>query len=314
MTSAIRPSTITTILVVVSLLSTSVSAFTTLTPSHATLSARVGQDAVIVTPTSTCSGSNKSRLYQSSRASDSFRETNELIRDYTTATTSSISPTGPSAQQRKIPLLEQFSEGYTRLTKEHYLGMAFLQAGVLASIADITTQSLEQHSATGGAMIDFSHVLAMATVASTMSGVANAIWLRQLESAFPGKETQAVVLKTLIHAIIIASIINSAYLVGVPILSDHIYNGESNLISMFLQDPNLLRGGWTMNEFWILTKLEICMFIPYNTIAFKFIPPSIRPLTHAAVSATFNIAVSAVTLGYFDTWYERFISASASIF
>ena len=44
------------------------------------------------------------------------------------------------------------------------------------------------------------------------------------------------------------------------------------------------------------------MFIPYNTLAFSFVPPRVRPLTHAMVSATFNVAVSAVTLGYWDAW------------
>jgi nicotinamide riboside transporter PnuC len=51
-----------------------------------------------------------------------------------------------------------------------------------------------------------------------------------------------------------------------------------------------------------LTKIDILMFVPYNTLAFKFIPPSVRPLTHALMSAIFNVAVSAVTLGYFDQW------------
>ena len=57
-----------------------------------------------------------------------------------------------------------------------------------------------------------------------------------------------------------------------------------------------------MPEFITLTKLEVCMFIPYNTLAFSFVPPRVRPLTHAMVSATFNVAVSAVTLGYWDAW------------
>ena len=47
------------------------------------------------------------------------------------------------------------------------------------------------------------------------------------------------------------------------------------------------------------------MFIPYNALAFKLVPPQVRPLTHAMVSATFNIAVSAVTLGYWATWCDR---------
>jgi hypothetical protein len=196
--------------------------------------------------------------------------------------------------------LKSFLDGYSRLTKEHYLLMALLQAGFLASVADVTTQSLES------ATLDVGHVAAMATVASIMSGAMNAIWLRQLEQAFPGTETKEVAAKTLIHAILIASIINSAYLVGVPLLSEYFYG--SGGFSLPPMDLSVLRGGWKLDEFITLTKLEILMFIPYNTLAFKFVPPSIRPLTHAAISATFNIAVSAVTLGYFNVWCERAMS------
>ena len=35
-----------------------------------------------------------------------------------------------------------------------------------------------------------------------------------------------------------------------------------------------------------------------NTFAFKMVPPRVRPLTAALLSATFTIAVSAITLGY----------------
>ena len=42
-----------------------------------------------------------------------------------------------------------------------------------------------------------------------------------------------------------------------------------------------------------------------DAIAFKFVPPRVRPLTHAMVSATFNVAVSAITLGYWDVWCQR---------
>ncbi len=193
--------------------------------------------------------------------------------------------------------LEKFSAGYQRLTKEHYLPMAFGQAAFLASLADIITQSLESH---GNIPIDFAHVLAMATVASTMSGVMNAIWLRQLEAAFPGKGSKEVFLKTMIHAVILASIINSAYLAGVPFLTSA-YTSTAEFMAL-LEHPMKAFESWTMDEFITLTKLEICMFIPYNTLAFNYVPPSVRPLTHAAVSATFNVAVSAVTLGYFDKW------------
>ena len=132
-----------------------------------------------------------------------------------------------------------------------------------------------------------------------MSGGANAVWLRQLEDKFPGREKDAIFKKTMIHAVILASIINSAYLAGVPALTD-IYSSGLPITEGV--------EGWTVPEFITLTKLEVCMFIPYNTLAFKLVPPSVRPLTHAMVSATFNVAVSAVTLGYFDAWCERAMS------
>jgi hypothetical protein len=89
----------------------------------------------------------------------------------------------------------------------------------------------------------------------------------------------------MIHAVILASIINSAYLAGVPALTDIYSTGLP-----------ITEGceGWTVPEFITLTK--------YNTLAFSFVPPRVRPLTHAMVSATFNVAVSAVTLGYWDAW------------
>ena len=205
--------------------------------------------------------------------------------------------------------------------------MAFVQAGCLASGADIATQLLEHANAPPATPIAdaltslhilplltslhlwqsppppdpviVAHVAAMATVAATMSGGANAIWLRQLEAAFPGTGSRAVAAKTLIHAVILASIINSAYLVGVPLLT-HVFTD-----GILPSSPSAYFAGWTLDEFITLTKLEVCMFIPYNTLAFKFVPPRVRPLTHAMVSATFNVAVSAVTLGYFDTWVAR---------
>ena len=177
---------------------------------------------------------------------------------------------------------------YQQLVKDHYVPMACLQAAILAGGADIATQTLEHAQA-----LDYSHVAAMSTVASTMSGGANAVWLRQLEDKFPGRESDAIIKKTMIHAVILASIINSAYLAGVPALTD-IYSSGLPITEGV--------EGWTLPEFVTLTKLEVCMLIPYNTLAFSFVPPRVRPLTHAMVSATFNVAVSAVTLGYWDAW------------
>ena len=234
--------------------------------------------------------------------------------------------------------LSALSDGYGRLVQEHYLPMAFLQAGVLASGADVATQLMERGTAAAAppttslaaALMPLAtrldevfpalhlvappddprpllvaHVLAMASVASTMSGAANAVWLRQLEARFPGRGACAVAAKTIIHATLLASIINSAYLVGVPLLTT-LFDGGG-----LPEGPAAYVAGWTSDEFATLTKLEVCMFIPYNTLAFRFVPPGVRPLTHAAVSATFNVAVSAVTLGCFDAWCERATSIFA---
>jgi len=181
-------------------------------------------------------------------------------------------------------------ERYTQLTTDHYLLMAFLQAAFLASGADIATQTMEG----GASSIDFSHVAAMATVASTFSGAINAVWLRQLEQTFPGTGTREVATKTLIHAIILASIINSAYLVGVPFFST-CFSPHDALLQLPHLNIATIFDSWNLDEFLTLTKLEVAMFIPYNTLAFKFVPPHVRPLTHATISATFNVAVSAIT-------------------
>ena len=196
--------------------------------------------------------------------------------------------------------LERLSDGYSSLVKTHYLPMAFFQAGVLASGADIATQLMEHGTSTPSLVDRFvvpilqslhlvatpdpvvvAHVLAMATVASTMSGAANAVWLRQLEDAFPGKETKEVVSKTLIHAVILASIINSACewsehtlsvpptasshkpadrvvacacshadLVGVPLFTN-LYSGGS--LPPF-SNPGGYLSGWTLDEFVTLTS------------------------------------------------------------
>eukprot|EP00966_Prymnesium_polylepis_P243672 5634783-Prymnesium_polylepis.2 len=64
----------------------------------------------------------------------------------------------------------------------------------------MATQLMESGAANPG------HVAAMATVAATMSGAANAVWLRQLEAAFPGTGGREVAAKTLIHAIVIGAL------------------------------------------------------------------------------------------------------------
>ena len=106
----------------------------------------------------------------------------------------------PVLVRQKAPQQLSLSEAYSNLVSEHYLPMAFLQAGVLASSADVATQLLERSTAMPtNPMVEFlmpvllkfhlveiptpepvnvAHVFAMASIASTMSGAANAVWLR----------------------------------------------------------------------------------------------------------------------------------------
>lgn len=186
---------------------------------------------------------------------------------------------------------------YAKLTKEHYLLMALVQSGAIATVADVITQKME-----GLPNIDFSHVLAISCVASVFSGAFNAFWLRRIERAFPGKAPNDVFTKAMISTVLLGGAINAAYIVGIPLFESTIFAQGVHLPPL---DPKILLAGWSSEEFITLTKIECVMFLPYHLLAFNLIPPQLRPLTQAGMSATFNVMVSAVTLGFFDTWINH---------
>ena len=190
---------------------------------------------------------------------------------------------------------------YARLTRQHYIPCAIGQAGFMTCLADITTQYME-----GVAALDFGHVAAMVTIASTLSGGFNAACIRHLEHRFPGGANAEVAMKTLLHYCFVATFINSVWLAGVPVLTAYYGAGQ-------LPQPELsaVLSGWTPEGFSRLMALEFAMFVPYNGVAFKYVPPRIRPLTATLLSATFTIAVSAITLGYFDDLCSRATSLLA---
>lgn len=193
-------------------------------------------------------------------------------------------------------------EKYSQFTKDNYLAMAFVQSGVIACGADIITQKLA-----GANQVDYAHVLGIMAVAATASGSMNAFFLRKLENAFPGSATKEVATKAIISTLFLGGAINAAYLVGVPLLSSTIFaqGGAARLPPM---DAATIFKGWTKKEFLTLTKIECLMFLPYHSLAFKVVPPQLRPLTQAGMAGTFNVAVSAVTLGYFNVWCERVLN------
>lgn len=185
---------------------------------------------------------------------------------------------------------------YAKLTKEHYLWMALAQAGIIATAADVVTQKME-----GLTNLDLGHVLAITSVAAVFSGAFNAFWLRLIEQAFPGKEPNNVFTKAMISTFLLGCAINTAYIIGIPLLESTIF-AQDGLAHLPPLDPKILLAGWSKEEFITLTKVECVMFLPYHLLAFNLVPPQMRPLTQAAMAGTFNIIVSAVTLGFFDTW------------
>jgi hypothetical protein len=166
-------------------------------------------------------------------------------------------------------------------SSEHaYILLAAAQSALLGGCADAASQQMLQPS------VDASHVAAMAVLAACLSGGLNAVWLRQLERRVPGQSDGAVLMKTAADYIIAGTIANSLYLVLVPLLTAAFAGGA-------LDDP---LGGWTPEGFRSVMLLEACTFAPYNIFAFRLVPPNLRPLAAAMVSATCTVVLSAITL------------------
>ena len=130
----------------------------------------------------------------------------------------------------------------------------------------------------------------MAISAALLSGTFNYIWLQQLEEAVPGTTDRAVLTKTFLDYTIAGVLANSAYLVAVPALTA-LLGGAS------LADALAIHG-WTPDGFRDVMLVELCTFMPYNLVAFRIVPPRLRPLCAATVSATCAIVLSGVTLGF----------------
>lgn len=203
--------------------------------------------------------------------------------------------------ERPAPLA-RVADAYLELTRAHYLEAAVLQCGVLTSCADVATQCMHGLPL---AEVDASHVAAMATVAASLSGGANAVWLRMLEEAHPGPDMGPVARKTAMHWAGPAAFINAHYLMAVPVLTA-LYGGGG-----LPADATALADGFSAEGFEHLMLIELGMFVPYNLLAFRVVPPRIRPLTAALLSATFTVLVSALTLGYGDVLGEALESVSA---
>tara|TARA_B110001452_G_C15099014_1_gene383239 strand:- start:42 stop:689 length:648 start_codon:yes stop_codon:yes gene_type:complete len=165
------------------------------------------------------------------------------------------------------------------------IGVAGMQSALLGGTADAASQQLMWHS------VDQSHVAAMAILAACLSGALNAMWLKRLEATVPGTSAGAVLQKTLLDYVCAGTIANSAYLVLVPLLTAALAG------DVVPASGAELLAGWTPEGFRSVMVLEACTFAPYNLLAFRCVPPELRPLTAAGVSATCTIVLSGITLG-----------------
>lgn len=166
-----------------------------------------------------------------------------------------------------------------------YVLTAGLQAATLSSFADAVSQTMVH-----GMAIDGAHVAAMATIAFSLSGSLNAVWLKFLEDRIPGGELPAISAKTFCDFLCCATCFNSAYLALVPVLTA-LYSGVPMQEALSLM-------GWSLGGFQAAMALEAMTFSPYNLFAFRTVPPPLRPLTSAILSATCTIVMSGLTLGF----------------
>ena len=190
------------------------------------------------------------------------------------------STTGPSITS----LGQSLRDVYDAASTESYVLTAGLQAAALSSLADGVSQSVH------GLSVDFAHVAAMATIAFSLSGSLNAVWLRFLEEKIPGTSIAAISSKTFCDWLCCATFFNSAYLALVPVLTA-LYSGIP------LEEASPLVG-WSLGGFQAAMALEAITFSPYNLFAFRVVPPRLRPLTSAMLSATCTIVISGLTLGF----------------
>ena len=156
---------------------------------------------------------------------------------------------------------------------------AAAQSLLLAGTADCVSQAMH-------GPVELGHVVAMALTASVLSGACNAAWLRKLEEAWPGTGTSAVLRKSLADYLVCAPIVLSGYLVLVPLLTLLFGGASLDAVGTSLSSAG---SGWTHEGFQSAMLLNLCTFQPYNLLQFSCVPPSLRPLGGACVSAASTV-------------------------
>ena len=96
--------------------------------------------------------------------------------------------------------------------------------------------------------------------------------------------------KSLADYLVCAPIVLSGYLVLVPLLTlllTLLFGGASlDAVGSSLSSAG---SGWTHEGFQSAMLLNLCTFQPYNLLQFSCVPPSLRPLGGACVSAASTV-------------------------
>jgi len=189
------------------------------------------------------------------------------------------------------------ASSYLNALSDHYYLTTCLQAGVLGSIGDVLAQALDKDGPAYS--FDWQRNLRTATLGVGIGGLGDAMWLRYIDE--PGlfapilhafdlfgaghgvaldDDSLLVVIKTTLDAFVWAPIANSLYLVLTP-LSEGV-------------DPMSVLDSLEEN-FLPVMQSEWSVFLPYNLVAFAFLPSFIRPFTTGFVSMLFSTYLSWIT-------------------
>ena len=174
--------------------------------------------------------------------------------------------------------LTAYGRSYRALSKEHYLATATVQSGVLRGASDALAQTMH------GVPVDLHHVASIATLGTLVSGYGGALWLRHLEE-WRGSDTSlgTVASKAATDFTHWAPVANSAYLLGVPLLTAAYAGGAIDLCAAL--------STWAAG-FGSVMALEASIFGPYNLLAFRCVPASLRPQISTCLSVVFTVALS----------------------
>ena len=193
-----------------------------------------------------------------------------------------------------------FASSYLNAMQDHYYPTTCLQALVLVSIGDVLAQYIEPSRANSTTYsLDWRRTLRTGMLGIVIGGLGDAMWLRYLEE--PGlsdpilravdsysmvheftldPDSLLVVLKAFLDAFVWAPIANTLYLVLTPLSEGVDLASVSESLS---------------ENFLPVMQSELSVCLPYNLLAFAFLPPFLRPFATGLFSMFFSTYLSWIT-------------------